>query len=448
MHWGERSQTIAICGGVGVACLLVYSAWGAQADFGVGYVREHRSNIDERPGEGVDEDINVAIAGLSYADDSANLSARVTAQAEYRDYATNFFADETLFLLDASAIYTLSPGRLTWSISDAFREVTFDPTQAPLPANRGGANVFETGPDAFFRASSTQTFSLGARYGNVYVEDTDLDNDRYGASARWIYQAAPQTHYSLNIEHLKADYDEPTYEDFERVDAFFRFQTRRAHAEITLDAGASEIDRERSETLRGSLARAAWRQDLTSVSTAGATASVGYQELGSELLRYVTPPTTTINVTPPPIPVIDVITNDIYYSRQADIFYSNHGSRVLWNVRATARDIDFESPVNEDREEAGGSGDIIYYYSGATTVGLYGSRMDIDYATSRRRDEETQAWLRVGYRAQRHFTISLDVGRVERDSTDPAREFVDDRVMLSLLWSTGPLFMPIGRSLR
>lgn len=448
MHRGERSQKIAVYGGFGAACLLAYSAWAAQADFGAGYIREHRSNIDERPGQGISEDINVAIAGLSYSENTANFSARVTAQAEYRDYKADFFADETLFLLDASAVWTLSPGRLTWSISDAFREVTLNPTQAPLPANRGGANVLETGPDAFFRISSTQTFSLGARYGNVYVGSTDLDNDRYGASARWIYQSAPQTHLSLNIEHLNADYDEPTNEDFQRMDAFFRYQTRRAHAEVTLDAGATEIDRERSETLRGSLVRASWRQELTSVSTAGASVSGGYQELGSELLRYVTPPTTSVNVTPPPIPVIDVITNDIYYSRQFDVFYTNRASRVIWNARLTARDIDFESPANEDREEAGGSGDIIYYYSGATTIGVYGSRLNVDYLISNRHDTETQTWLRVGYRAQRHFTISFDVGRVQRDSTDPLREFVDDRAMLSLLWSTGPLFTPISRSLR
>lgn len=447
MHWGERSQTIAVCGGVGVACLLVYSAWGAQADFGVGYVREHRSNIDQRPGEGVSEDINVAIAGLSYVENSADFSARVTAQAEYRDYTTDFFSDESLFLLDASAILTLSPGHLTWSIADAFREVTIDPTQAPLPANRAGANVLETGPDAFFRVSPTQTVSLGARYGNVYVGNTEFDNDRYGASARWIYQAAPQTHYSLNFEHLRVDYDEPINEDFRRQDVFFRFQTRRAHAEITLDAGGTNIDRERSDAVRGSLGRLTWRQDLTSVSTAGAAVAVGYQDIGSELLRYVTPPTTSINVTPPPIPVINIVTNAIYYSRQADVFYTNRSSSVLWNLRLTARDIDFESPVNEDREEAGGSGDIVYYYSGATTVGLYGSRMNMDYAISGRQ-EETQTWLRIGYRAQRHFTVSLDVGRVERDSTDPAREFVDDRVMLSLLWSTGPMFTPISRYLR
>ena len=448
MHWGERSRKIAVYSGFGAVWLFAYSAWAAQADFGAGYIREHRSNIDQRPGEGVSENINVAIAGLSYAEDTAAFSARVTAQAEYRDYAADFFADETLFLLDASAIWTLSPGRLTWSISDAFREVTLDPTQAPLPANRGGANVLETGPDAFFRISSTQTFSLGARYGNVYVGDTDLDNDRYGASARWIYQAAPQTHYSLNIEHLNTDYDEPTNEDFQRFDAFFRYQTRRAHAEVTLDGGVTEIDRDRSETLSGSLVRGIWRQDLTSVSTAGASASAGYQELGSELLRYVTPPTTSIIVTPPPVPVIDVITNDIYYSRQADVFYTNRGSRVIWNIRLTTRDIDFESPVNEDREETGGSGDIIFYYSGATTIGLYGSRLDIDYMSSGRHDKEMQTWLRMGYRAQRHFTISLDVGRVQRDSTDPMREFVDDRAMLSFLWSTGPLFTPISRSLR
>lgn len=448
MHWGERNQKITLCGGVGVACLLAYSAWGAQADFGVGYIREHRSNIDQRPGEGVSEDINVAIAGLSYVDNSADFSARVTAQAEYRDYTTDFFSDESLFLLDASAILTLSPGRLTWSIADAFREVTIDPTQSPLPANRAGANVLETGPDAFFRVSPTQTFSLGARYGNVYVGNTEFDNDRYGASARWIYQIAPQTHYSLNFEHLRVDYDEPINEDFRRQDVFFRFQTRRAHAEITLDAGGTNIDRERSDAVRGSLGRLTWRQDLTSVSTAGAAVTVGYQDLGSELLRYVTPPTTSINVTPPPIPVINIVTNAIYYSRQADLFYSNRGSHVLWNVRVAGREVDFESIANEDRDEAGGSGDIIYLYSGATTISLYGSRFDIHYLGSGRRDEETQAWFRIGYRAQRHFTISLDVGRVERDSNDPARGLVDDRVMLSLLWSTGPLFTPISRSLR
>lgn len=424
-------------------------AWAAQADYGFGYLGEYRSNIRQQPNNDTNEWINVGLAGFTYSENTADFVTHITSQAEYRDYRRETFADETLFFLDASSVWTLSPGRLTWTAVDAYREVTLDATQADTPANRTGANVLETGPDAFFRLGSANTLSLGARYGDVHVRESDLDNNRYGGVVRWIYQSTAQTSYSLNLEQVRVEFEnDTTNENFRRQDSFLRVQTRSAHAEITLDGGRTEFDRARSSDLDSSLARLTWRQNLTSISTFGVSASSGYQDLGTELLRYVTPPTTSVSVTAPPPPATDIVSNGLYHSKRADMFYSYRGNRLTWNGGVVARDVDFEAAATEDQKEKGANFDASYLVSGVTTLSLMTSLLDLEFLTSGREDKETQMWLRLAYRAQRELTVGLDVGRVKRDSNDPAHDFVDNRIYLSVLWSTGPLFSPLSRGRR
>lgn len=434
--------------GVGLGALSLFATAVPAADFayGFGVVSEYSSNIDQRPVDERHEWINSLFTGMTYAENTADLVARASGQIEYRSYANDTYRNETIGLLDLSMLWTLSPGRATWTIADALRQVTLDPAGPSTPANRAGANVLETGPDVFLRVNATNLISLGARYGNVYVGDTDLDNDRYGAIARWLYHSSPATQWSANVEHLAVEFDnEVANESFRRDDAFLSVESRQARSNYRIDAGTTRIDRDRSESIDGSLVRFVWRRQLTSASDTGLTLARGYQDVGGELLRYVTPPTTSGARPAPPPAVLDVITSAIYYSREADLYYNRQGNRTGWTVRAVTRRLDFESGGGEDREEAGGYLEIRYLYSATATAGAFMRYLEIEYPTSGRTDEETTAGIRFGYRATRSLTVGLEASRLERQSDDPIREFVDKRALLTLAYTTGPLYTPTSR---
>lgn len=426
-----------------IYCLSSPLLYAAQGAYGFGIASERSSNIRQAASNPESERIDSAVAGLAYMQDTADFTGRIAAQIEYRDYANDTFDDETVFSLDASGLWTLMPGRLTWTLVDSARQVVLDPTVASTPTNRAGANVIETGPDLFFHLGPRQTFVVGARYGNVYVGDTELDNNRYGGIVRWIHQIAPQLTGSMNVEHLSVRYDNDVNEDFDRRDVFLRIETQRVHTHITFDGGVTRLSRERSRDLDGSLLRLRAEHNITGSSFVAASASVGYSDIGGDLLRYVTPPTTPADRPAPPHSVTDVISSDINYTRQADLLYGYRGARFGASARIEGRELEFETTTTGNRDETGVLLDVSYNFSAITSAALFARRHDINYREISRDDEEQDIGLRITYRAQRNLTLVAEARRIERSSNVPINDFVDERALLSVVYSTGALYTPI-----
>lgn len=443
--YGARAWCILVCGLLATRSPLASAARGA---YGFGYISEYTTNIERvsevGPTQPTDEWINTLVAGASYTENTADFAANVVGQVELRDYAKNSFSEDIFGTLAASALWTLSPQRFTWTLENAFRMVTLDPTVASTPRNVAGANAFETGPDAYFRLGPRNTFSLGARYGNVYVGDTELDDNRYSGVARWLWQLSSRTVWSLNAEHINVDYkNDELNESFRRNDLYLRLQIRQARSEFILDGGRSRIDRETE--LDGSLARLELRRQLTSESTFGLSAASGYQDAGAELLDILTGPTEPAGVIAP-LMGTDVITDDIYYRRQADVYYERVGTRLAGTLRLITRELDFET-LPEDRNETGGSLELQYRYSATLGATLFGEHLNVEYlqVNPRREDRDSHYGLRLAYLVARNLSLGLEGRRIERASTSEASEFVDKRVLLTLLYSTAPLYSPLSR---
>ena len=419
--------------------------YGAQGAYGFATASERSTNIRQVPINQESERINSVVGGLVYSEDTADFTGRIVTQIEYRDYTHDTFDDESIFTLDTSALWTISPGRFTWTIVDSARQVVLDPTQPRTPPNRAGANVIETGPDIFFHLGPRQRLSFGARYGNVYVGDTELDNNRYGGVIRWIHQIGPQLTGSANFEHLSVQYDDDVNEDFERRDAFLRMETQRVHTRITVDGGITRINRDRSSELDGSLFRLRAEHDVTGSSSFGMSALVGYSDVGDGLLRYVTPPTTPLDRATPPSSITDVIASGIDYSREADLTYGYRGARFNTTARIEGRELEFETAATGNRDETGVVLDLAYSFSPRMSGTLFGREHDIEYRETGRDDEETEVGIGLAYRAQRNLTVATDARRIERTSNVPTADFVDRRIFVTLIYSTGSLYRPITR---
>jgi hypothetical protein len=406
--------------------------------FGASYGVERTSNIDHLPpGQERSEVIRSLLAGLSYVENIPNFQANMVARAERRDYVENVYNDENLYDLNAALVWAILPQQLVWNLEDRYTYLTRDITAPEAPSNRVSANVLETGPDYFTRLTPVNTLVVGARYGRVYFGELDADNDRYRAHGRLLYLYSPLTTLSLNYEVLRVVFEnEEVYDNFLRRDTFFSLESHPSRSRFLLDLGMTSIDRERGDEVEASLARLTWSRELSTDSDIGVFASHELTDAGSMLL------TSVVSATAPqdtPVFTVDfgALSGDILNIKRGEIFYNRMGSTFGANVRAFEREIDYETSP-EDRTEKG-SGLVLHYLpSGVLTFNLFFQNTDIQYANLGWHDEDVSYGVRCAYRAGRDLTLVLEGRRIERDSSEPSREYLDRRAMIALVYGVVP----------
>lgn len=424
--------------------------------YGLGYTASHSDNITRAPSNERSEVTNIYLAGFAYMERTVDLIAQVLAQGEFRDYRDDVFGDESVFNVKSSALWIISPQRFTWTLEDSFEEEQIDPTAVDTPANRANVNSFSTGPDFYVRFSPVNTLALGARLGNVATGSANADNNRFSGSARWLYQATAVSTYSLNFQTMNVNYDDSTVNtDFTRHDIFLRGDYQPSRSRYLVDLGTTRINPERGRELDGSLARLSWIRQLTQESTFGLAASGEYSDTGTDVLAAASA-ATSVATSPAGIPtgsenlsstspgalVSDAVTSDVYYAKRGEVFYNRRGSSFGVDFIAYGRELDFETTA-QDRKETGGRLELAFFYSGATTITLFTEQLKTDFQDFVREDTERDSGLRFNYRATRTLTLGLEGRRTDRSSTVPTVEYKENRVFLSLLYTSSSLFSPI-----
>ena len=125
------------------------------------------------------------------------------------------------------------------------------------------------------------------------------------------------------------------------------------------------------------------------------------------------------------------------------LFRSRRGTAFAVDFSATAQELDFET-TPQDRKENSGRLELDFFYSGATSVTLFTKQTRTDYQNFVREDTDRNSGLRLGYRMSRTISLGLEGRRTDRGSTDPTVEYRENRVFLSILYSSSPLFTPIA----
>ncbi len=416
-------------------------ATAVEFGYGVGYVGEYASNIKRTSFDEENEWTNSLIAGLVFRENTNVINTRLSSQVEYRNYVRNTFEDETLFTLDASAVWAVSPQRFTWTIEDAHRQVTLNPRQAPTPANRASINVFSTGPDFYVPLGALTTLSLGARYGNINVEDSESDNKRHSEDVEWVYRFSPITTFSLNYQSLNVSFDNDILnENFVRRDLFVRAQTKHATQDVALDIGTTKVERDRSSDLDKGLGRFSWTRKLTPESSFGLKLRAEYSDIGTEYAATPVSVADELAFRREPSALQDILTSDVFYTKSAEVIYSRRRHRFGADLTFRKREIQFETSPLEDRKESGVIVEIPFNYSSAFTVAPFGDYTKTEYLAQTRTDTDRDMGVRFSYQFRRNLLLSIEGKQVRRVSSDPGAEFKDNRGLITILYSSGALF--------
>lgn len=403
--------------------------------YGLGYGISHSDNITRAPSNEISEVTHSYLAGFAYMERTVDLVAHVLAQGEFLDYQDDVFGDESIYNVDASAIWIISPQRFFWTLEDTARQALIDSTSADTPTNRTTVNVLSTGPDVSLRLAPVHTLTFGARVGDVYTGRVNADNKRFNGSAGWLYQLSSVTALSLNYQILDVRFDNTTfYNDYTRQDFFFRARYQPSLSQYLLDLGTTSLSYDRGNDRRGTLARLSWSRELTPQSAFGAFLNREFSDTGSAVLA----------ATPPVELSQTVATGDAYETKGGSVFYNRRGNRIGMQFQA-GRDVRDFATTPQDRKEANGRLQIDYFLSAVSTVTLFAYYTQSEYTDLVRRDTIQNLGLRFDHRLTRTVSLGLEGRRNERRSTDSTLEFVDNRALLTLLYSSGPLFTPLRR---
>ncbi len=435
----------AVLAGLIISGAATVKTDAAEFAYGFGYSAEHTSNISRVATNERGDLIHTLLAGAAYQDNGPELAAHIMGQAEMRYYQQDTLDDDTRYLIDASAVWTISPQQLTWTVEERRTQAVEDIRLADTPNNLTNVNVFRTGPDVYFRFGGGNTLQVGARAGKETFSGVGTgDNDRVSGLGRWLYAVNPSTTASLNYEAEKVDYDNDVANiDYTRTERFIRLESRRDPTQWTIDYGQTEVDRDRGLDLEGPLERVTVTHRISTTSSIGLIAARQFEDAGTVVLSTLTNP-----ASPTPTPAVStavpVASADVFEARRAEAFFLTNGSDWSTQWRIFGRDYDYQL-TDQDRRERGGRLEISHNPGGIVTTTLFGETMNTKFTDIVREDDDRTLGLRLRYRISRTLSAAVEGSRIARSSTDPTREYVDRRFLLGIYYSSGPLYSPAGR---
>jgi hypothetical protein len=424
------------------------NAHSGEFAYSIGYLGETSDNVFREPSNPNDDVAHSAIVSIGYQESNSELLARVRAQAQYRDYKYDSFEDETIYYVDAAAIWSILPRALTWSVFDRADQLTEDVSLADTPDNRVNVNAFSTGPDVYIRFGNVNTLAVGARYGNVIYDENlnteNNDNNRYGAHTSWTYQASLETAFSLNYLHERVEYIDAVLNDnYRRQDAFVRAAWNRPLSQFVVDAGGTIINKEQGLDESGPSVRLTWNQMLNTDSIFTVLLGREFLDPGMALLATITDPSqiTELSLPTPTIPSDGLA--EIYYTNRAEITFRYDSGIMALDARAFYRDFEYlptlpptPPDLSDDRDENGFLVDLAYNPAGTFVPAIFYSRTNTSYWDFFRDDQLSEAGARLLYRSTRQLSTSLEYRRSVQTSTDPSQEFTENYIILALIYSS------------
>ena len=400
-------------------------------------------------------------AGFGYAERTADLTARLSAQVEKRDFVRNTYQNDTAYFLNGAAVWTIAPQQLSWTVEDRAGESLLDLTAPDIPTNRVKSNSLSTGPEFTLRVDPTNIPVIGARYGRYDIEGPG-DNQRYTGYARWVHQLSRPERLSLSYEATRMDFTPPAlYSNFLRQDRFLRYERLSSLNSLSLEGGTTHIQRYGGDQTNGRLARLSALHTLTSESAVRLVLSDQISDAATDLLRgattTLTPATPFEIVAEVPLAGANVTTGDVYRSRRGELVYVAQGRRIESKVQGYTRRVDYVNAVDLSYREAGGNLTLGWTPSDAMRIYAYAAYLKRTFPSVKRptpdpilgpnfdeRDTYRTVALGVTYRLTRNLSVSAEGGRLDRDTRlppdVPPQGYVDNRVMLVLGYSTGPLY--------
>jgi hypothetical protein len=418
-------------------CAWTFPALAIQLDYGIGTYLLAESNITRTETDGKPEVTAAVLGGVQLQENNSDVVARGLAQVEHRHFTRATFSDDNTLFIDGNSIWNMVPRRLSWMLSDTFREVQLSITSPNTPSNRTKSNSLITGPDATFAIDGANSLVFGARYGRFDIENSAADNRRYGGFVRAIHALSSENALSLNYEAGRIFF-EPAATQFPEVvkeNGYVRFESVNAGSGATIDVGRTHVVRYGGDPLDGNLVRATLLKGFGKDAGLRLSYADEISDTYSDLIRGVIS-LSSAPVDPPAIVVTGLSTTDLYHSKRGEVDFLNQEGRFQYTLQGWLRKVDFET-INDDYDEKGARGGANWLMSAALRFNAYGEYSSRNYFIIDRQDTDRNYIVGVDYRLNSNLIVRIEGGLSQRDSSVPGASYADKRGLLFLGFGTG-----------
>jgi len=419
--------------------LLVCYGKPSFADIGyqLGLAGESSDNIGRDAADTRSEWITRYLAALTLNADNRLFTSNTLLQARYNDYKRNIYDDRADYLVNSELVWRILPQRLEFRVDDIFTRVQLNPAEADTPDNQQNTNVVSLGPTMNIRFGDADLLILQGRYSETYYETTDTDNRVHLGNIRYRHRHTPVSTTSLNLTSRVVQYTEsnlyPTMWTHRGVLGYARAASRitRLSAEVgrtLIDDRTNPVDNTFSTTGTARLTRRTTRNSILRL------------EVGREVSDASE---TLLQDTRQQQPLEDVIApGALFITSNASARLTRatiYGSQAL-NLRA--RKIEFEEIGNQPLTDATSSQrmgsaelNLTYNLTESDRAGIRGRFIKTEYRDTLRTDRDS--WLEGWFERQIRKRVALRLGysRGERDSSNSADEYVENRAMISLSYN-------------
>ncbi|WP_405229998.1 outer membrane beta-barrel protein [Lentisalinibacter sediminis] len=374
-----------------------------------------------------EEDDTIAVAGFSvdWSEERRRFEANVAGDFDYFDYLDNTFDSDNVSLLNAGVLFKVSPGLFHWSADNTYGTIRSDPFAAETPEFRENVNRFSTGPDFFFRLNDRTSLNLNGRYALNEFEESRADNDAVSGSLSLVRGISRNRSVSLNISADRIDYDtdDEGTSGFDRVAAFFGFNSRISRGTLDLAVGVNELH-DADEKFSGTYAKVGWSRELSAISSVSISYSQQYSYAGDLFSRVEG--VVSGNLDPGEIiPVRDPLEN-----RDLSLGYSYRKGGLTCSVFGYVREDDYQENISFDNRRLGGIATIGVALGPDWNLRSRIRYEDWDFDTTNRNDEYLEFLAAIERRISRRFWFSLEHRIDDRASTISGQDYTENRTTL------------------
>jgi hypothetical protein len=372
----------------------------------------------------IDDVVYSAGLSLSYQQESARSEVDVRASLYYLDYKDGPFDSETLPALDASALFRLTKQSLSWFFQGNIGQQSTDPFQPVTPDNRENVSYITTGPSLFVPIGTRFSIRSDAYYSDVQYEIQPFDNARTGIQVAFARQISTNRSLSLNVRGERTEFDlDLLFDPIERYDVFLQFATEGSRNELTIDLGFSTLERSGVES-ENPLVNLVWRRQVSQATNMTLTGGTRFSD-SAENFRGNQQGSIDIGDSQNQQSV-----SDPFRENYASFSVAYNGARTNMTGEIGWSDEDYDERSQLNRQLQRGLISITRQLGSSWDFGVFGRFDNYEYDVLLRKDDDINFGSTITWRRLRTVNIDLRIERFDRDSTDLANIFTENRVYL------------------
>jgi hypothetical protein len=228
---------------------LIATAQAETLTYGVNAGVGETDNVTLAHTDRISQTIAVTNFDLDYQAKSQRLDVDAKGNFSYLDYLQGAYGGKLFGRFDGTGDLALIPQRLTWAVQEDYGQAAINPFTPTTPINVENINYVATGPDLYLRPGGASFVDMSARVAHTQYDISPFTNSRAMGSLALGFNLSSLSSVSVNGDTQRVLFENTALNtDFERSNAFIRYELKGARTEVSADLGATVISANATST--------------------------------------------------------------------------------------------------------------------------------------------------------------------------------------------------------